>query len=255
MSLPELPTPDPCLTRDQAINMILVSIAMEEMALSHVIEAESEKIKYTVDYLKKQDCCADIDRILEINESATKLIETIMDIQMILKKKMNHALEALPKPCPPPCTMPEPEKGCGIVLSQPHKHSAVFAAKPSIWCCGSALPLSKQPACCVGIGLSPLENTEIYLPNCSRFLVNFNLELIPLFLSADFVSVELELANTSQTQMTERYHTTSDGSCVTILGSIILNTPRNIPHSHLCIRLLSPCEIQIKSGRINIVEL
>ncbi len=42
MSMPELPQA-PDFTQEQALNMILSSIALEEVALSHIINAEGEK--------------------------------------------------------------------------------------------------------------------------------------------------------------------------------------------------------------------
>ncbi|MGR6008320.1 hypothetical protein ACT7CZ_05390 [Bacillus cereus] len=47
MSLPNIPDIEPhiTLTREEVINLLLSSIAMEEIGLSHLINAEAEKIK------------------------------------------------------------------------------------------------------------------------------------------------------------------------------------------------------------------
>ena len=43
MSMPQFPPIDSILSRDEAINAILTSIAMEETALSHIINADADR--------------------------------------------------------------------------------------------------------------------------------------------------------------------------------------------------------------------
>ena len=46
MSLPSFPVTDPPIQRNDAVNQILSSIAMEELGLSHILNAEGEKLQY-----------------------------------------------------------------------------------------------------------------------------------------------------------------------------------------------------------------
>ena len=112
MSMPEFPELGEILTRDEAINSVLASIAMEEAALSHIINAEGEKIQYAV---KCAECC-DMDKVLAVNKSVSGVIEQITDLQIILKNKLRIAISSLSpekdtrcvhkpqyKPCKPIC--------------------------------------------------------------------------------------------------------------------------------------------------------
>ena len=46
MSLPSFPNVDPPIRREDAVNQILSSIAMEELGLSHILKAVGEKMQY-----------------------------------------------------------------------------------------------------------------------------------------------------------------------------------------------------------------
>lgn len=98
MSMPSLPEPNPNLTKEQALNMILASIALEETALSHIINAEGEKIQHVL-----SDCSNNAEDILSVNNSVKEMLEVIMQNQMILKGKMEKVLAHIPKPCDKNC--------------------------------------------------------------------------------------------------------------------------------------------------------
>ena len=118
MSMPEFPDSKDILTRDQAINAILTSIAMEETALSHIITAESEKIQFAIKHIKS-NCHADLGQLLEVNESASSLLEQVGDMQIILKNKLRSVVKLLPRPCPPDCPPPgKPSCTCTSVCTE-----------------------------------------------------------------------------------------------------------------------------------------
>ena len=95
MSMPTFPNSDCILTREQAINAILTSIALEETALSHIIDAEGEKIQYALQNSSYKNCCDNMEKILKVNESVSCLIEQITDMQLILKSKLRLAAKFL----------------------------------------------------------------------------------------------------------------------------------------------------------------
>lgn len=117
MSMPSFPPCGADMTKDEALTMIIASIAMEELALSHIVNAEGEKLQYILGTLPGS-CkpCASTQEILAVNQSAAALLDTVMQSQMLLKGKLEKALEAGGrKPAPePPCPPGHPcEPPCG----------------------------------------------------------------------------------------------------------------------------------------------
>jgi DNA-binding transcriptional regulator YhcF (GntR family) len=87
MSMPKFPDLNH-FTKEQAIDAIITSIAMEELALSHILNAEGEKIQFVL-----ADKCADLQQVMEVNQSVSSLIDKIIDLQIILKSKLQLAKE------------------------------------------------------------------------------------------------------------------------------------------------------------------
>ena len=108
MSLPKFPEPGG-LTRDDAINLILASIAMEEVGLSHVINAEGEKIQYVLGTLEGVTGPENvtIDELLQVNDSVAGLLEQVAANQQALSDKMQAALGVAP---------PVPETDQGAII-------------------------------------------------------------------------------------------------------------------------------------------
>lgn len=121
MSMPSFPPCGANMTKDEALTMIIASIAMEELALSHIVNAEGEKLQYVLGTLPGgHKSCASPQEILAVNKSVKELLDTVMQNQMLLKGKLEKALEAgghtpTPTPDPPcPCESPHPnEPPCG----------------------------------------------------------------------------------------------------------------------------------------------
>lgn len=97
MSLPSFPTVDPPINREDAVNQILSSIAMEELGLSHILNAEGEKLQYILGTLPGlSGPPATVSEVLAANESVRSMLETAVQNQLFLKAKMQGALTASP---------------------------------------------------------------------------------------------------------------------------------------------------------------
>ena len=100
MSMPKFPSDTGDLTKENALNQILSSIAMEELGLSHVLNVEGEKMQYILGTLEGVDPPATpptVEQVLQANQSIQKLLETIMMQQVFLRAKMCDALNAYPE--------------------------------------------------------------------------------------------------------------------------------------------------------------
>lgn len=100
MSMPSFPQNGADMTREEALTMIIASIAMEELALSHILNAEGEKLQYIFGTLPDARCCISPQDVLAVNKSVTALVEVVAQNQMLLKNKLDRVLEACPPLCP-----------------------------------------------------------------------------------------------------------------------------------------------------------
>jgi hypothetical protein len=99
MSNPNLPqlTPRIALTRDDAINMLLSSIAMEELALAHILNAEGEKIQYALGTsmaVSAPGNALTVEDLLAANNSVEQTLNTTNNQQIMLHAKMRRALRS-----------------------------------------------------------------------------------------------------------------------------------------------------------------
>lgn len=90
MSMPNIPniTPLISLNRCDTINLLLSSIALEEISLSHILNAEGEKLQV---FLKSNHRC--LEDFLDINESINKTLRTVVKSQILLELKLEDVVE------------------------------------------------------------------------------------------------------------------------------------------------------------------
>lgn len=93
MSLPQF-TSTPELTRLEALNQVISSIASEELALSHIINAEGEKIQYAIGTLPGLAEGSTIEEVTGVNNSAVNMLGTVLENQIVLTGKLTQALQA-----------------------------------------------------------------------------------------------------------------------------------------------------------------
>jgi hypothetical protein len=87
--MPNIPdiSPEICLRFEDVINLLLSSIALEEIALSNVINAESEKLKSVI---KKNESSCSVKDLIDLNESIEKVLCEVGSIENLLIAKIKH---------------------------------------------------------------------------------------------------------------------------------------------------------------------
>lgn len=81
MSMPKIECTD--IDKCCAASSLVQSIALEETAISHILNAEGEKIQKV---LSLHTC--DPDQILAVNRSVESMIETVTSLEFVLKSKL-----------------------------------------------------------------------------------------------------------------------------------------------------------------------
>jgi hypothetical protein len=93
MSMPNIPdiSPNINISKEQVINLLLASIALEEIGIAHIINAEGEKIQEAVG---KHPCIRDLIRV---DKSVQTTLRDLIKKEMLLEFKFENILELIDK--------------------------------------------------------------------------------------------------------------------------------------------------------------
>ena len=105
MSLPNIPDISPyiSLKRCETINLLLSSIALEEIGLSHILNAQGEKLQH---FLKA--CPKNIQDFFAMNKSSNEILRSIVSSQILLQFKMEDVMQMDYESCCESCSPKEP---------------------------------------------------------------------------------------------------------------------------------------------------
>ena len=89
MSLPTVPDINPSitLTREEVYHLLLASVAMEEIGLANIINAEGDKIQKV---LAAEEVC--LETLLMIGRSVDRILRAVMKNQLLLLCKLEDIL-------------------------------------------------------------------------------------------------------------------------------------------------------------------
>lgn len=82
MSMPKIECTN--IEKCYAATALLQSIALEEAAISHILNAEGEKLQKAISL---HNC--DLKDLLEINRSVGEMVEKITNLEIVLKSKLD----------------------------------------------------------------------------------------------------------------------------------------------------------------------
>ncbi len=72
------------VTREEAITDLIASIALEETALSHILNAEGEKLQAVIAIEGVTQ-----EELLAVNKSVECMVKAITSLEMVLKSKLD----------------------------------------------------------------------------------------------------------------------------------------------------------------------
>jgi hypothetical protein len=252
MSMPSFPPIDPELNIEKSISMILYSIALEVTAISHVINAEGEKIKYATEYIKRN--CCDMQEIIDLNKSTEKLFEKINDTQLTLKNKMYGALEYAPKPLEPDKYRHEHhhyyEEDDYIYIPELHhenlSHHEYFYAKPNVkWKCGTNLFLLND-------SYNHCKNNSSLFLEQGIYYIKFQFNLSKCCYDINDAKVKFLFNNNENVFYSVDFH--EHNNCGLFKGGFIFQTPE-CDGCTCSINLKSPCCVIVNDGEIVVTKV
>lgn len=189
MSLPKFPEVPEGYTINDSIAQIITSIAMEEIGLSHIINAEGEKIQYILGTLEggaqPQERPPTFEQILELNESVKDMLSQVSFSQMFLMGKMQAALNAYQPTAPKP---PQPLDRSKLIIGGTGRDTLIAGSLSA-----SLVQFSPQAILQIGndITLDPTTQSQVNINRAGTHQINYQLALYPAADAADSSSLDV----------------------------------------------------------------
>jgi len=235
MPMPALPNKSMLPKLEESLNAIIASIAMEEVALGHLITAESEKIQYVIECAKKNDCkCADLDSIVAVNKSVTDLMKQINAFQQLLKEKLAIVSKHIPIPRPVCTSIFVTESGYYW-----HKNMSMFLLHSKK--CTNGVKLVRQNC-----------ESAIVLPKGKEYDLLFELEAINNKLCPVLINMEFRQGNTIVRREAPSHKEPS--SEVKISHKLKYNALLDDTETYLVFKLVAPDSLSHVNAKISITN-
>jgi len=247
MSMPSFPKLETILTREQAINAIIASIALEETAIAHILEAESEKIRHVIKCAHDNGCGeADMQLVLDVNKGVADLIDKATNMQIALKEKLDIAVKHLPPHPPVPPIPPIPPCHCTSEFRVLTKGS---------WFEGEALRFEEVKHCKNGVKhIRKNCESRIILPGCSEYKIECELNVTNNDVCPIDVEVILEFRVGEKIVHMEKVSKYMK-DYVKMAYSMNYKTLCESKEQSVMIRLSEPEKIRVDGGKLLVTEI
>ena len=93
MGMPNIPDIKPKIEicMEDTIALLLASIALEELSLAHIMNAEAEKIQEVI----KDDKCNQLEDLVTIDKTVERMMRDVIKKEMLLEFKFENVLELM----------------------------------------------------------------------------------------------------------------------------------------------------------------
>ncbi|WP_128896303.1 hypothetical protein [Longirhabdus pacifica] len=90
-------TPIISISVEQTVPLLLASIALEELALAHIVNAEAEKIQFALKLLEDhKDPKEAVQTTLVVNESVRRTLRDVIKKELLLEFKLENIINSFP---------------------------------------------------------------------------------------------------------------------------------------------------------------
>ncbi|MDR1703922.1 MAG: hypothetical protein LBS19_04450 [Clostridiales bacterium] len=255
-------------TREEALRAILASIAMEEAALSGLLRAEGEKVRYVSEYLKNHPSDESLSQLALMERNTRYMIESIAEMQILLKSKMRTALDYMEPPGfgenapveqppgppdpPDPPDPPEPPEPPELPRKRPCLPCVPeFRSIERCWHRGSLLRLEQYFYCNDGIELCRNRcGQSILLPFGRTYKIEFDFDFMKE--KRQTIEIEMIIEYGKCDRFTQVF--TSGEWESGISGSLTWESPLRYSGQALSFKLLSPGALRVAKARIWVQE-
>ncbi len=247
---------------EQSLSDMIESIALVEAALSHILNAEGEKIQ-------EVEVSGGIEELLSINRSINKTIINAIHLEQAYYLRLEAVNEMYwteraryigPSlynqdcPCPDP-RFPDPcypDYPCAV----PPPTVSVFTAASAggTWQGNTAMKFKQDTGLDSKFALYCDKcSTSILLPAGKKYQILYNIELENSYARA--VTVEIRLSHNNTVFQSKRLFTRDERSALIDNNYLVLDIPSGYDRSMLSIWLLSSVSLTVIKGKMVIMEL